>query len=75
MGGSPFVKLNIGEPCWADVYVKVEHFNAGGSVKSRIARKMIEDAEARGILKGGMTIIEPTGGNTGMGQLVRFVVQ
>ncbi|MBQ4380887.1 MAG: cysteine synthase A [Bacteroidaceae bacterium] len=49
------------------VIVKVEYFNPGGSVKDRIALAMIEDAEAKGILKPGATIIEPTSGNTGVG--------
>lgn len=47
--------------------VKCEYFNAGGSVKDRIATRMIEKAEAEGILKPGDTIIEPTSGNTGIG--------
>lgn len=49
------------------VIAKVEYFNPGGSVKDRIALAMIEDAEAKGILKPGATIIEPTSGNTGVG--------
>ena len=49
------------------VVVKIEYFNPGGSVKDRIALAMIEDAEAKGILKPGATIIEPTSGNTGVG--------
>lgn len=49
------------------VIVKIEYFNPGGSVKDRIALAMIEDAEAKGILKPGATIIEPTSGNTGVG--------
>lgn len=51
----------------ARIIVKLEYFNPGGSVKDRIALAMIEDAEARGVLKAGATIIEPTSGNTGVG--------
>ena len=49
------------------VIAKVEYFNPGGSVKDRIALAMVEDAEKKGILKPGATIIEPTSGNTGVG--------
>ncbi|MCD7725148.1 MAG: cysteine synthase A [Clostridiales bacterium] len=59
-----FLKVNGLE---ADVYFKLEYFNPAGSVKDRIAFAMIEDAEERGILKPGATIIEPTSGNTGVG--------
>jgi len=51
----------------ANIYVKVEYFNPGGSVKDRIALGMIRDAEERGLLHPGGTIIEPTSGNTGIG--------
>lgn len=51
----------------ATVLVKIEYFNPAGSVKDRIAKAMIEDAEAKGLLKEGSTIIEPTSGNTGIG--------
>ena len=51
----------------ATLLVKLEYLNPAGSVKDRIAENMIEDAEARGLLKPGATIIEPTSGNTGIG--------
>lgn len=51
----------------ARILVKLEYFNPGGSVKDRIAKRMIEDAEAKGILKEGHIIVEPTSGNTGIG--------
>lgn len=51
----------------ASIFAKLEYFNATGSVKDRIAAEMIEDAEARGVLKKGSVIIEPTSGNTGIG--------
>ncbi len=54
---------------------KCEFFNAGGSVKDRIARRMIEEAERNGTLKPGMTIIEPTSGNTGIGLALAAAVK
>lgn len=51
----------------AFVDAKLEYFNPGGSIKDRIAKRMIEDAEEQGLLKPGMTIIEPSSGNTGIG--------
>ena len=67
IGKTPILKLNnmVGENS-ADVYVKLEKFNPGGSVKDRAALGMIEKAEELGILKEGSTIIEPTSGNTGI---------
>lgn len=68
IGETPIVKLgNMTTDEMAQIYVKVESFNPGGSVKDRIALRMIEDAEKNGKLKSGMTIIEPTSGNTGIG--------
>ncbi|MGT2832301.1 cysteine synthase A [Streptococcus halotolerans] len=68
IGQTPIVKLNrIVPEDAADVYVKIEAFNPGSSVKDRIALQMIEDAEKAGIIKAGDTIIEPTSGNTGIG--------
>lgn len=68
VGQTPIVKLNrlVPEDA-ADVYVKIEAFNPGSSVKDRIALQMIEDAENAGTIKPGDTIIEPTSGNTGIG--------
>lgn len=68
IGETPIVKLNrsVDEDS-ADIYVKLEYFNPGSSVKDRIALAMIEAAEKEGILKPGGTIVEPTSGNTGIG--------
>lgn len=68
IGNTPMVKLNrIVEPDMAEILAKIEFFNPGGSVKDRICLSMIEDAEKKGLLKPGGTIIEPTSGNTGIG--------
>lgn len=68
IGKTPIVKLNrIVESDSADIYLKLEFMNPGSSVKDRIALAMIEDAENKGLLKEGDTIIEPTSGNTGIG--------
>ncbi|WP_423217026.1 cysteine synthase A [Streptococcus equinus] len=68
IGNTPIVKLNnIVPEDAADVYVKIESFNPGSSVKDRIALRMIEDAEKAGTIKPGDTIVEPTSGNTGIG--------
>ncbi|MDD7740861.1 MAG: cysteine synthase A [Fusicatenibacter sp.] len=70
VGGTPLVELKKIEEekgLQAKLLVKLEYFNPAGSVKDRIAKAMIEDAEAKGILKEGSVIIEPTSGNTGIG--------
>lgn len=68
IGQTPLVPLqHIGKGLPVPIYVKCEHLNPGGSVKDRIALAIVEDAEKRGKLKPGMTIIEATAGNTGMG--------
>ncbi|MDA8228960.1 MAG: cysteine synthase A [Desulfitobacterium hafniense] len=68
IGQTPLVKLKrLLKPNCANVYVKLEYFNPGGSVKDRIAWGMILAAEEQGLLKPGGTIIEPTSGNTGIG--------
>ena len=70
IGNTPLVEVGHIEEKFglkARVLVKLEYFNATGSVKDRVAKAMIEDAEEKGILKPGTTIIEPTSGNTGIG--------
>ena len=70
IGGTPLLKLTnyIAEKKLdATILAKLEYFNPAGSVKDRIAKAMIDDAEAKGILKPGSVIIEPTSGNTGIG--------
>lgn len=68
VGNTPILKVNnlIKEENIADIYVKLEKFNPGGSVKDRAALGMIEKAEKEGLLKEGSTIVEPTSGNTGI---------
>lgn len=70
IGNTPLLELgtfSAARGLKTPIIAKVEYFNPGGSVKDRIALAMIEDAEARGVLKPGATIIEPTSGNTGVG--------
>lgn len=68
VGNTPLVQLRrVVEPGMADVFVKLEGLNPGGSIKDRTALGLIEDAERRGVLKPGGTIVEPTSGNTGIG--------
>lgn len=70
IGGTPLLALNRlkeKEGLKADILAKLEYFNPAGSVKDRIAKAMIEDAERKGLLKQGSVIVEPTSGNTGIG--------
>jgi len=68
VGNTPLVRLNkVTEGIAATVLAKVEYLNPGGSSKDRIATRIIDDAEAKGLLKPGGTIVEPTSGNTGIG--------
>ena len=70
IGGTPLLELTHIEKAYgleAKILAKLEYFNPGGSVKDRIAKAMIEDAEAKGLLREGSVIIEPTSGNTGIG--------
>lgn len=65
IGNTPLVSLN--KLTGLNIFAKAEYLNPGGSIKDRVAKYMIEQAEAKGILKPGMTIMEPTSGNTGIG--------
>ena len=68
IGNTPLLKLeSIEKDTGATVFGKLEYFNPAGSVKDRIAKAMIDDAEAKGILKPDSVIVEPTSGNTGIG--------
>ena len=76
IGNTPTVKLNtIGRDLDCDLYAKCEFLNAGGSVKDRIAIRMIENAEKSGRIKPGDTLIEPTSGNTGIGLALAAAVK
>jgi cysteine synthase A len=66
VGSTPIVKLHRIGPSHVDLYVKVESFNPGGSVKDRLALAIILDAEQKGLLKPGQTVVEATSGNTGI---------
>ena len=68
IGNTPLVKLSgIAGKNSAEIYAKLEYFNPGGSIKDRICLSMIEEAEKKGTLKSGATVVEPTSGNTGIG--------
>src|SRR6185503_293709 len=76
IGHTPLVRLNrIARDVKAAVYAKVETFNPGHSIKDRMALRMIEDAERKGLLAPGSTIIEGTSGNTGMGLAIAAIVK
>lgn len=76
IGATPLVKINrLNKNQRVNIFAKLEGFNPTGSIKDRIALKMIEDAERSGRLKKGMTIIEPTSGNTGIGLAMLGVVK
>ena len=76
IGNTPLVRLNrITREVAATVYAKVETVNPGNSIKDRMAVKMIEDAERKGLLRPGGTIIEGTSGNTGMGLAIAAIVK
>ena len=74
IGNTPLVRINKMNKGQAEVLAKVESFNPGSSVKDRIGVAMILDAERRGVLKRGATIIEPTSGNTGIGLAIAAAV-
>lgn len=68
IGNTPLVRLGrIASRLPCEIWVKCEHLNPGGSIKDRIALAMVDDAEARGVLQPGMTLVEATAGNTGVG--------
>ena len=75
VGNTPHVRINRLYPETHQVWAKLERANPGGSIKDRIALSMIEDAEARGILKPGSVIVEPTSGNTGIGLAMAAAVK
>src|SRR5215217_4809332 len=76
IGRTPVVRLNrFGKDAWAEMTVKLESFNPGGSVKDRIGLSMIEAAERAGRLKPGGTIVEPTSGNTGHGLAIAAAIR
>ena len=68
IGNTPLVRLSrVGRGLRPQILAKVESLNPGGSVKDRIGIRMVEDAERKGLLRPGGTIVEPTSGNTGVG--------
>ena len=75
IGDTPHVRINHLYGKGAEVWMKLERANPGGSIKDRIALSMVEDAERRGLLKRGSTVIEPTSGNTGIGLAIVCAVK
>ncbi|HZP97341.1 MAG TPA: cystathionine beta-synthase [Candidatus Limnocylindria bacterium] len=76
VGNTPLVRLSrIGRGLRPTIVAKMEHLNPGGSVKDRIGLRMIEDAERRGLLRPGATIVEPTSGNTGVGLAIAAAIK
>lgn len=76
IGNTPLVRLTrVTEGCRVPVYAKCEHMNPGGSVKDRIAKAIVTDAEARGLLSPGATLVEATAGNTGAGLALMAAVR
>jgi cysteine synthase A len=75
IGSTPHVRINHIFPGAANVWMKLEQNNPGGSIKDRIALAMIRDAEEQGVLKSGSTIVEPTSGNTGIGLAIVAAVR
>lgn len=76
IGGTPLVRVQkIGKATGCEFFAKCEYLNAGGSVKDRIGRRMVEEAERSGRIKPGDTLIEPTSGNTGIGMALAAAVK
>jgi cystathionine beta-synthase len=76
IGGTPLVRLRtIGRKTGCEILAKCEYFNAGGSIKDRIGKRMVEEAERKGRIKPGDTLIEPTSGNTGIGMALAAAVK
>ena len=75
VGSTPLVRINSLNTGVAEVLVKVESRNPGGSVKDRVGIAMVDDAEKRGLIKPGACIVEPTSGNTGIGLAVAAAVK
>ena len=76
IGNTPIVRLNrVSKGLKCELAAKIERFNPGGSVKDRIGIEMIEDAEKKGFLQKGNTIVEPTSGNTGVGLAIAAAIK